>query len=269
MEKILVVFNEVATPRRVLDFTIHTAKETSSPVQCIYLKELSTERFKYPFPNDLKLAEGEQTEVTAKEKNSQEETHIEDNFEAQLKASGITLEAEKGLSIHDLTEASATADLVIADAKIELKEAALNNMLSKMQCPVCLIGLNAPAVEKVVLLYDKSDASTYAIKKWSALFPHHKSIPAVVVSVNTADADKQADEAFFSQWLPHHFEHLTVNNLEGNVKEEIVALFEGHDKNVMVVMGAFGRSALSRFFHPSLASTLIDETKVSFFLAHE
>jgi len=36
-----------------------------------------------------------------------------------------------------------------------------------------------------------------------------------------------------------------------------------------VVMGAFGRSAISRLFHRSLSNVILEDTKVSLFTTHK
>jgi nucleotide-binding universal stress UspA family protein len=269
MKKIIVVFNEIATPHRVLDFAINTAKEMSSPLQGIYLKELSSERFKYPFPNDLELTEKEQTKEAGEEVADDRAKSSEDTFEAQCRVAGISCTVQKDFSEKDLINESSSADLIIADAKIEVEAHSLNNILSHIHCPVYLVGLNAPVAESVILTYDGSELSKHAIEKYSELFPHQKSLPATLASVNLSEADKEEDSEFLSQWAPGHFQQLIIKDLQGNVKEEIINLFQGHDKNILLVMGAFGRNAISRFFHPSLAATLIEETRISFFLAHK
>jgi nucleotide-binding universal stress UspA family protein len=73
---------------------------------------------------------------------------------------------------------------------------------------------------------------------------------------------------FINQTLPEHFPNYYLKLLRGKVKEEMDNFVQQYPR-ALVVMGAFGRSALSRLFHPSLAKEVLDETRASVFIAHE
>jgi nucleotide-binding universal stress UspA family protein len=74
---------------------------------------------------------------------------------------------------------------------------------------------------------------------------------------------------FINQVLPDYFSNYTLELLEGNVKKEIDNFVQQYPENTVVVLGAFGRTALSRLFHPSLAKEILNETKATVFIAHE
>lgn len=268
MKKILVVFNEIVTPARVINFAVQTAKQKETSVQGIFLKDLSVEGNKYSFPNDLQLTEKEQSDEPLKNIDKEMMTDTAQMLKKQSREAGVSIDIQKDVSLRELVDQSADALLLIVDAKIELEQGPFTNTLAHLHCPAYLVGINAPVIENILLAFDGGASADYAINKFAALFPEWTKLPAIVVTSQSSEI-KERDGAFSNGGLTSHFSNLTTQVLNGDSEEEWMNLINKHPQNTLVVMSAFTESALSRFFHPGLASKLMNETRISFFIAHK
>jgi nucleotide-binding universal stress UspA family protein len=53
------------------------------------------------------------------------------------------------------------------------------------------------------------------------------------------------------------------------LQKELVSFVRKNDQQTIVVMGAYGRNAVSRLFHRSLSNVVIEETNALVFIMHE
>jgi nucleotide-binding universal stress UspA family protein len=56
--------------------------------------------------------------------------------------------------------------------------------------------------------------------------------------------------------------------MKGNAEDEIVKYLEKSNQNSLVVLGAYRRSTVSRWFRESMADILMKEVKLPLFIAH-
>jgi hypothetical protein len=92
-------------------------------------------------------------------------------------------------------------------------------------------------------------------------------LPAYLVTVN-APLEVVEHKEFINGVVKKHFPRLEMKQLEGKVTEELDRFILQFPRDAFVVMGAFGRSALSRLFQPSVGKKVWEETGASFFIAH-
>ena len=69
------------------------------------------------------------------------------------------------------------------------------------------------------------------------------------------------------EWLNAHYKEVEFVILKGDATDEMFGyLIE--KKNAIVVMGAYGRSLLSRFFQPSHARLVVKTVNLPVFITH-
>jgi nucleotide-binding universal stress UspA family protein len=56
--------------------------------------------------------------------------------------------------------------------------------------------------------------------------------------------------------------------LKGDAATEILDQLKGTEENLLVVLGAYNRGRVSRWFRPSMADILMDELNKPLFIAH-
>ena len=266
MKKILVVFNGINVPWHILNFATDIAKTYPSQIDGIFLKD---QEIIYPFPNDLSFTEVDFTRGSVTEEDAVLESHNIATFEEMCKTSGVNCQVEKDALLEELIHKSSEADLIVADTTPDFRKYSLNDILKDAHCPVCLVSINTPVVEKIILLYDDSTSSRFAIEKFSSTFPKWANLPTSLLSINPEPDTNAENEVFLQTWMPQHFTTFNRIELHGNLKTELVNFLKENETNVLVVMGAFGRSAISRLFHRSLSNVILEETRVSLFTTHK
>ncbi|MGN6342827.1 MAG: hypothetical protein ACTHML_17770 [Ginsengibacter sp.] len=116
---------------------------------------------------------------------------------------------------------------------------------------------------------DNSFSAKIAIEAYISLLPEYLRLTTSFVSINPQQEDEKEMKTYFKEKLQSHFPDLTFQKLEGKVKNEFENFLDQIAVPVLIVMGAFGRSSLSEFFHPGLAKTALKEKGVSLFIAHK
>jgi len=267
MKKILVVFNGINVPWHILNFAIDIAKKHLSQIDGLFLRD---QEIIYPFPNDLSFTEVDFTpRGTITEEDAILESQNITTFENMCKTAGVNYQVEKDVLFEELIQKSSEAELIVADTTPDFRKYSLNDILKDAHCAVYLVSINTPAVEKIILLYDGSASSKFAIEKFTGLFSEWTNLPTTLLSINPPSNIDEENNAYLQTWIPQHFSMLNKIELHGNLKTELVSFLKENETNVLVVMGAFGRSAISRLFHRSLSNVILEETKVSLFTTHK
>jgi nucleotide-binding universal stress UspA family protein len=270
MKNILVLLNGKLTPEHVATAAVEVAKSTSSFLRAIFLNySVDLAEYSYPFPNDLSLTRNRFTGKTLAEEDAE---LLEGNmkvFRDECEAAKIDfqIESDKEMSLGSLMEISAFSDLILADANENLKQYHIVDLLVNARCPVYLVSKHAEQIENVILTYDGTPSSMYAIKMYTYLFPELRDLPIYLVHVSE-NQHEFPKEKEVKAWLSKHHRNAQIQMLKGNIRDELVKFTETLPAS-LVVMGSFGRSHLSRFFHKSLAHYIIENGKSSLFITHK
>lgn len=271
MKKILVAINGPFTPQHVISFAINIAKSTSSFLHAFFLNyAFQIVDYNYPFPNDLSLTRNRLTGKNLAEENAE---LLESNtkiFKDECQAAKVEFQINTNteISLSQLIENSAFCDFIIADGTTNTTQYHLVDLLINAHCPVYLVSKNDEQVKNVILAYDGSFSSIKAIKMFSYIFPELKDLPTSLVHISSGKGDDMPNEENLRTWLTNHYSNIQNRILHGNIREEL-ANFINSTPISLVVMGAYGRTAISRLFHKSLANTVIQHTKSSLFITHE
>ncbi len=262
MKKILTVLSPIDTPWPAMKIATQVAKNHVAEIHLAFLSLPGNDLdYNYPFPNDLSSAEDFPDGKIISESNMQLIEDKLDLFKNECASANISLSFEKSISVNQLIDKTSTADLLVADGSADY----LSQILPDLHCPV-FIAADDHLPEKAVLMFNNSDSSRFAIDKYIALLPEFKDLPTSLLSINPGDKD---ENKIFLENVKSSFTDISSKSLDGNagqVTEDFLTALNGH---ILVVMGAFGRSAVSRFFHKSLAESVMKEKNVSLFIAHK
>lgn len=271
MKKLLVAFNATSYSGSLAQFAIKMAKQTDSVIHAVFLSP-SFAAVQYPFPNDLPLAATGL--VSTAEMIEESKKLIEADiqvFREDCSRESVTCKVDQSFNItlEDLIDHSAFSDLILCDAKEELGGISIRDLLVDTHCPVLLVPENMRMPARSLLCYDESFSSILAMKMYSYLFPEWKEMPATVLSINPKGDNGLRFDDYLNDWLPQHFPNLDKQILQGNLQKELVSFIRKNDETTIVVMGAYGRNAVSRLFHRSLSNIVIHETDALVFIMHE
>ncbi|HZH94378.1 MAG TPA: universal stress protein [Flavisolibacter sp.] len=266
MKKILTIFNGAHNPMHVIRFSMEAAKENGYSIQAVFLDEESSTFDGYPFPNDLSLTEEQVTTETVEEEKARLLANNVRFVEDECAIAGVPCIIERGVSFKGLIAHSETAGFIALDSRAEFEHFDLEDVLIDAHCPVYLVADTAQKIKHVIFAFDGSEMSMYAIQEFTALFPKMNGVKSYLVSVNTEMESEH--EAFIKNLPAAQANNMTVHHLEGAEKEVFIDFLRQYPDDAVVIMGAFSRSALSRMFHKSLATIVLNETRLSLFIAH-
>ena len=167
-------------------------------------------------------------------------------------------------------------DLLIIDSKetlthFEEKIPArfIRDLLTDVQCPVLLVQQKYKPIEKIILLYDGEPSSVHAIKMFSYLFPFLKHIKTEVLSVkNIGQSLHLPDNKLMKEFIKKHYPKASYKVLKGLPELEIALYLKDQPQDMLVVLGAYRRGMVSRWFRTSMADILMKELKAPLFVAH-
>jgi hypothetical protein len=271
MKKLLVAFNATNYSSSLAQFAIAIARESNSVIHAVFLSP-SLVPVTYPFPNDLPLASTGLISTVEMIEESEELTKAdiqllnEDCTEAGV---ACTVEHSSSISLEDLIDHSAFSDIILCDAKEEIGGISVRDLLADTHCPVLLVPATVQMPQRTVLCYDESFSSILAMKMYSYLFPEWKDLPSHIISINPKGDNGLQYDDYLNDWLPQHFPGIEKQILQGNLQKELVSFVRKNDQRTIVVMGAYGRNAVSRLFHRSLSNVVIEETNALVFIMHE
>jgi len=107
----------------------------------------------------------------------------------------------------------------------------------------------------------------FAIKQFTYLFPELIKNKITVLKVRRLGDDTFEDAFKMKEWMKEHYEEVEYVLLNGDPADQLFAYLLER-KNGVVVMGAYGRGMLSRFFKPSQARLIIKTVNMPIFIAH-
>jgi nucleotide-binding universal stress UspA family protein len=145
----------------------------------------------------------------------------------------------------------------------------IRELLAETQCPVLIVPREYRKIEKIVLLYDGKPAAVYAIKMFNYMMPWLHSKPTEVVSVSDAqDMAELPDVTLVKEFIGCHYPTASYTLLNGDPEEELITYLKNSSKNTLVVLGAYQRGGVSRWFKSSMADRLLKEIDAALFIAH-
>lgn len=271
MKKMIVVFNGATYSTDLSSFTLRLAHANPSLVHGVFLSPTLMPVAQYPFPNDLPLAGVVTTEEMLQDQRETMDANIKVfRDDCQRQNIQCTVDEDLNITLEELIDHSAFTDLMLCSSIEEMGGVSLRDVLVNTHCPVVLVPQHASLPMRAILCYDESYSSVLAMKMYSYLFPEWKDLPTAVLTINPKGDDGYLKhEEYLSDWLPQHFTRLEKQVLQGNLQRELVGFIRKGDEPTMVVMGAYGRNAMSRLFHRSLANVVIEETSAILFIMHE
>ncbi|MBL0337467.1 MAG: universal stress protein [Chitinophagaceae bacterium] len=139
--------------------------------------------------------------------------------------------------------------------------------LHTMECPVLVVPEKFDFPENIILAYDGSGESVYAIKQFASLFSELASLETTLVYAY----DKEPgfpDQIQIEELAARHFEKLTFTSLD-NRSENLFVNWLAEKKSALLVCGSYGRSGVSRLFRKSFARDIISELAIPVFVAHK
>ncbi|MEO5889637.1 MAG: universal stress protein [Ferruginibacter sp.] len=269
MKKILVLINDYNVPATALNFAVKLALQTEATLFGIFAQSIKYSVDNYLFPSDMNLSDKDI--IPAKD----EDEHLKflnigmKLFAEACEAENVSFKTHSISTNHleTLIDYSAFADLIVCDADTRPIHYSMNTFLADTHCAVLLINKDYTNAGTLVFAYDDKLSSINAIRLFTYLFGFYRDLPVHFVSVLPTNVLGLEYDDLIREWLPLHYSNAKIEIIKGETKNELTNYINGLS-NPLIVMGAFGRSSLSRFFKESLANFIITQTNAPIFIAH-
>lgn len=181
---------------------------------------------------------------------------------------------EHGIPAKEMVAESRYADLVVIDAETSFSKIHegipsrfVNEFLHKSECPVVIAPERFDGIDEIVVAYDNSASSVFALKQFSYLFPELNRKKITIIHVSDDGHGMDAEKEKFIHWLKNHYTDMHFLTLKGEPDGSLFSYLLRR-KNVFLVMGAYGRSNISRFLKHSRAELIIKTITQPIFIAH-
>ncbi len=191
-------------------------------------------------------------------------------------AINYSVHRDRNTALRELLQESIYADLLVIDKRETFTHyhepvptLFIRDLLSEVQCPVLLASGAYHPADKIIMLYDGQPSSVYAIKMFSYLCPFLKHLPIEVLTVKPVKLDRHVpNNALIKEFMKRHFPKSAYNVLKGIPETDIPQYLAQQKDHPMIVLGAYSRGMVSRWFRTSMADILMKDLKFSLFIAH-
>ncbi len=277
MIKIVAVFDGLKFSEATLHHAIKMVKNQNAHLVGLFLEDFTYQSFsKYRAIAKDKLSEKEIAALEQQDADLRKESRR--LFEDVCKREGIefSLHKEANVAYPALIHESIYADLVIIDQAETFTPYTedrptqfIKDFLSATECPVLLVR-GTEEINAATLLFDGSPNSVFAIKQFSYVIRSASEMPVEVITVKESDESLHLpDNKLMKEFMKRHFPHANFNVLKGNVADvEIIEHVKQGDGKSLVVLGAYKRGFVSRWFKESLADALMRNVSNPLFIAH-
>lgn len=278
MKKIIAAFDGLHYSESTQQYAIDMALESNAHLVGVFLDDVTYHSYKmWQVVGNGGVDEEKWDMLEGRDKAARlEATAL---FDEACREAGLefTIHHDRNVAINELLHESIYADMVIIDKKEcfsshegKMPSFFLRDLLSDIQCPVLLVPETYHKIERMTLLYDGSPSSVFAVRSFSYLFPEFKRLPVEVVSVNkTENGLHVPDNRLMKEFMNWHFRHAAYNVLRGDAEDEILAHLALQPAHTVLVLGAYQRNRVSRWFKASMADVLMEKTELPLFVAHK
>lgn len=259
MEKILVPFNSLVYNSTALDFAAYIARLSGSGITGIFLE-------------GAKQPSGKEAVIKHDQLVAENMRLFRDGCEARS-----VIHAEMrlpGSPDAEMIAESRYADLIVMaattsmdDVPEETPTAFVRNVLTGAECPSIIAPPRFDQVDEIIFMYNGSKSAMFAARQFAYMFPQLDDKPVCVVEVSNGHPIAQRDRTGMKNWMKEHYSSVGFTTIEGDPAAALLEHLLAR-KNALVITGAYGRNALSRFFRRSTAEMLIKIMSHAFFVAH-
>ena len=278
MKKIIAAFDGLKFSASTRDYAIQVAQENGAHLVGVFLDDPLYHSYKvYDLISEKGgISDAKQQRFLEIDARSRDAAVAD--FEAACRKAGLpfSVRRNKDIATQGLLHESIYADMVIIcsnetfthyEEKIPTRF--IRDVLPEVQCPVLVVPTQYKPFSKLVLLFDGEPSSVYAIKMFSYMLPALKEHPSQVLSVKPMSQSMHVpDNKLMKEFMKRHFPKATYEVLKGIPETEIVNFLKASKDAPLVVLGAYRRGMVSRWFRASMADVLMKDLKVPVFIAH-
>jgi len=277
MRKIIAAFDGLRYSSSTRDFAIHFCKETNAHLVGVFLDDIMRTSYRI---SDAVSGEGTTDnrlgKLNKKDQGMREASSAD--FAIKVKEEGLSfsIHHDYNVAIRELLHETMYADMLVIDGHETLTNYAepvptdfIRDLLSNAQCPVVVVPVQFKPVSKLIWLFDGQPTSVHAMKMFCYVLPEFTGYPVEVITVKAAGKPAYMnDHKLVREWLKRHCPKAAFTVLKGDAETAITQYLKSVKEQPLVILGAYRRNTVSRWFRPSMADNLIRNLKLPVFIAH-
>lgn len=275
MKKILVAFDGTFFSEGALEYAFNLSTNNGDLIVGVFIEDLSYVGYATLFGEDYFTFNDALLNKLEHEDDTKFSLSIA-RFETLCKASGKNYQVHlnKGVPVNELVRESLFADLIVIGyrtffSNIIGEASFLKDILQEAACPVMAVPDQCAPFKSILLTFDGKPSSVYAIKQFTQLLPDvYHGLDVVLLSITKSKEEKLEYGQLMREYLAVHYREVKFENFAGEANEAILSIAEGM-KNPLIIMGAFGRNVVSRFFSRSTASKILKHQSLPIFVCHK
>jgi nucleotide-binding universal stress UspA family protein len=277
MKQFLAVFDGFKMSNSTLAYALQLAKAEEAHLVGVFLDDFIYRSYNVTAlvtsKPDYEKALGQ---LDAADKKKRDAAAVQFEKAAQKAGISYSIHRDTSIALQELKRESMFADLLVINEyetfsrfKEKPPTRFVKELLTDVQCPVLVVPQAYKPVDKAVLLYDGGPSSLYAIKMFRYVLAGSLTIPVEVLAVNEqANNLRMPEQKLMRKFILHHFPQAQFTVHKGNAEEQIIGHLKNHKENELVVLGAYRRGEVSRWFKTSMADVLMRELDTPLFIAH-
>lgn len=277
MKKIIVALDGLKLAKSAVQYAVAIAARQHAHLVGIFLDDVTYHSYKI---YELTGPEGvvEEKRAVLEEGDIEKRAQAVEQFKAACDNASVnySVHHDRNIAIQELLHESIYADLLIIESHETLTHYAENpptrfvrELLESVQCPVLVVPGQYKPIQKVSILYDGEPSSVFATRMFCYVLGDPGIEETEVVTVNKPSHSSHVpDNRLMKEFMKRHLPTARYTVLKGDPETEILRHLRTYGGNTLLVLGAYRRGMVSRWFRPSMADLLMTEVKMPLFIAH-
>lgn len=275
MKKIIAAFDGLKYSESTETYALNIAEQTGALLVGVFLEDFTYHSYKlFDMVGSQGVSQEKVKQLMSEDKAKRRQAVQKFKTSSEERKIKFSIHTDKSVALQELLKETIYCDLLVicVDETLthypeEPPTLFIRDLLADVQCPVLLVPTQFKPMGKIVLLYDGEPSSVYASKVFSYMFPWCMDFETEVVMVRTEKNPHLPDYDLIKEFIRCHFPKSSFIMLEGDPELEITNYLKTSE-NALVVLGAYRRSMVSRWFNPSMADALMKNIELPFFIAH-
>ncbi|QJB30466.1 universal stress protein [Chitinophaga oryzae] len=277
MKKIIAVLDGLSYSSSTVEYAVFIARQEMAHLVGVFPKDISYRSYAfYDLVDESGVSDQRIKDFAEKDTHTRRKSIQQFELACQQSGLNYSLHKDNDIAIEAVLHESIYADLMIIESKEAFSRIAaekpshfLSQLLAEAVCPILVVPSEFTGVSKSVLLYDGSPSSVHAIRMFDYTLSGLKYMPTEVVSVKSPKSSLHLpDGKLMKEFMKRHYPQATFRVLKGIPWEVIPAYLQEEGPDTVIVLGAYRRNRLSRWFYPSMADVLLQELRSPLFIAH-
>ncbi len=272
MRKILVAFDGSVYAQGALKYAFHIGNPNQDLITGVFIEDLSYLNYINVFGEEYLPMDFEVIDELKSETESQIEKNIEKFKNTCDKHQwNYNVHYDKGVPAYELIRESRFADLIVTGYQTFFSnvenvpdQSILKDLLRDAECPVVAVPQEQESTQNVVLSYNGTSSSMFAIKQFAYLLPQ---LAEKTTTYCLTHYDDDTGKKLSEEYLNSHFQSIHIKNQDKPPNENLINFTQSLEQPLLV-LGSYGKNIFTRFFSTSIAEKIIKQQTIPIFMAH-